>query len=43
MPLPVTVGLIVLAVIAIVGVAAYVIDESAERNEHISDNHDQRT
>jgi len=43
MPLPVTVGLIVLAVIAIIGVTAYVIDESDERNEHITDNHDRRT
>ena len=33
MPLPVIVGLIVLAVIVVVGVAAYFIDESAEKNE----------
>jgi hypothetical protein len=33
MPLPVTVGLIVLAVMAVVGVTAYLIDEGTERHE----------
>jgi len=43
MPLPVTVGLIVLAVIAVVGTIAYLIDESEERLEHGSKNRNQHT
>jgi hypothetical protein len=37
MPLPLTVGLILLGVIVIVGVAAYLIDENAERHERTRD------
>jgi hypothetical protein len=37
MPLPVIVGLIVLGVIVAIGMVAYAIDESAERNEHSPD------
>jgi hypothetical protein len=37
MPLPVTVGIILLGVIVIVGVAAYLIDENTERLEHSGD------
>jgi hypothetical protein len=32
-PLPVTVGLIVLAVMAVIGVTAYLIDQDTERHE----------
>jgi|HubBroStandDraft_6_1064221.scaffolds.fasta_scaffold9212942_1 hypothetical protein len=40
MPLPVTVGLIVLAVMTIVGVTAHLIDESTERQERTRDDGD---
>jgi len=43
MPLPVTVGLFVLAVIVIVGVTAYLIDESTERHERTPGDHDRHT
>ena len=42
MPLTVTVGLIVLAVMAIVAMTAHLIDESAERHERTSDSRDRR-
>lgn len=42
MPLPVTVGLCVFLVIVIVGVTAYLIDESTERHEHTTDDRDRR-
>ena len=40
MPLWVTVGLIALAVMALVGVAAHLIDESVERHERAPDSRD---
>ena len=42
MQLVLIVSLIVLAVMAIVGVTAYLIDESAERHERTSDSRDRR-
>jgi len=42
MPLPLTVGLIVLAVFVIVGTAAYLIDESEERLERRAGDRDRR-
>ena len=37
MPLPVTVGIILLVVIVIVGAAAYLIDQNTERLERTGD------
>jgi hypothetical protein len=43
MPLPVTVGLIVIVVLTIVGVTAYLIDQSTERLERSYRDRDRRT
>jgi hypothetical protein len=40
MPLPLTVGIFVLAVMIIVGVTAYLIDESTERHERTGSDRD---
>ena len=42
MPLPLTVGLIVLGVIIVVGTAAYLIDENEERLERRAGDRDSR-